>query len=257
MDFVASMFMPDLTEEDGLLFTDSFLLSPLISDQNHDVCNPVADRNGARNKKRSLCDTYGESEANKGDADPESKKMRHRNIERQRRLEVSSLFKSLRSLLPFQYIQGKRSTADHVSEAVNYIKDLQNKIKELTEKKNRLKTSIPGTVTAQPTTEECTSSLSSSLSTSSSRCSCVDDNHITFMVMPCLVGIEIIISCCLERNKSCLSRVLQVLVQEERLRVVSCLSTRMPQRFVHTIVSQVDHGIKINISELKDKIANM
>lgn len=133
-------------------------------------------------------------------------------------------------------LQGKRSTADHVSQAVNYINELQNKIKELTEKKNRLRTSISGTVTAHPTTEECTSSLSSSLST----CSCVDDNHITVMVMPCLVGIEIIISYCLERNKSsCLSRVLQILVQEERLSVVSCLSTRMPQRFVHTIVSQV------------------
>lgn len=105
MDFVTSMFTPDITDEDGLLFTDSFLLSPLISYENHDVCNPVADINGATNKKRSLCVTYGESEAKKGDADPESKKMRHRNIERQRRLEVSSLFKSLRSLLPLQYIQ--------------------------------------------------------------------------------------------------------------------------------------------------------
>ncbi|KAJ0258038.1 Transcription factor bHLH125 [Hirschfeldia incana] len=253
------MFTPDITDEDGLLFTDSFLLSPLISYQNHDVCNPVADKiYGASKKKRSLCDTHGESEASKGDADPESKKMRHRNIERQRRLEVSSLFKNLRSLLPLRYIQGKRSTADHVSQAVNYINDLQNKIKELTEKKNLLKTSIPSTVTAHPTTEESSSCLSSSLSTSSSRCTCVDDNHITVMVMPSLEGIEIIISCCLERNKSsCLSRVLQILIQEERLTVVSCLSTRTHQRFVHTIVSQVDDGIKIKFSELKDRIQNM
>lgn len=105
MDFETSVFMPDLTDEDGLLFSDSFLLSPLISYQNHDVCNQITDQNGVSNRKRSLCDTYGASEANNGDDDQESKKMRHRAIERQRRLEVSSLFKSLRSLLPLQYIQ--------------------------------------------------------------------------------------------------------------------------------------------------------
>lgn len=106
MDFVPSMFMHDSTyDEDGLLFSDSFLLSPLISYQNHDVCNPITNKNGGSTKKRSICDTYGVSEANKNDDDRESKKMKHRDIERQRRQEVSSLFKSLRSLLPFQYIQ--------------------------------------------------------------------------------------------------------------------------------------------------------
>ncbi|KAJ0265537.1 Transcription factor bHLH125 [Hirschfeldia incana] len=183
--------------------------------------------------------------------------MRHRDIERQRRVEVSSLFKSLKSLLPLQYIQGKRSTADHVSQAINYIKDLQNKIKELNEKKTRLNKFIPGKITARPTTEECTSSVSSSLSISSLRCSCVDDKHITVMVMPCFLGMEIIISCCLERNKFCLSSVLQILAQEGKLSVVSCVSTRLQQRFIHTIVSQVGNGIKVNISELKDKIVNM
>lgn len=136
-------------------------------------------------------------------------------------------------------LQGKRSSADHVSQAVNYIKDLQNKIKKLNKKKNRLNKSIPGTVTAHPTTEECTSSVSSSLSTSSRRCSCADDKHITVIVMPCFHGMEIIISCCLERNQFRLSSVLQILAQEERLSVVSCLSTRLQQRFIHTIVSQV------------------
>lgn len=99
MDFLPSMFMPDSTYEDVLLFSDSFLLSPFISYENHDVCNPITNKNVGSNKKRSLC------EANKKEDDRESKKMRHRDIERQRRREVSSLFKSLRSLLPFQYIQ--------------------------------------------------------------------------------------------------------------------------------------------------------
>lgn len=133
-------------------------------------------------------------------------------------------------------IQGKRSTSDHISQAVKYIKDIQNKIKELNEKKNRIKK-------LSASTEGCTSSLSSSssLSTStlSSSCSCVGDKHVTVVVMPCLVGVEIIISCCLGRNKSCLSSVLQILAQEQRLSVVSCLSKRLNQRFIHTIVSQV------------------
>ncbi|ESQ29087.1 hypothetical protein EUTSA_v10023637mg [Eutrema salsugineum] len=253
MDFVPSMFMPDSTDEDGLLFSDSFVLSPIMSYQNYDDCNPITDKNGGSNKKRSLC------EDNKGNDDREVKKMKHRDTERQRRIEVSSLFKSLRSLLPFQYIQGKRATADHVCQAVNYIKDLEKRIKELNEKRNRIQKSVRGTVTIHPYTEECTSSSlsTSSLSTSSSRCSCIDDKHMTVVIIPCLVGVEIIISCCLGRKKSCLSSVLQILTQEVRLSVVSCLSTRVQQRFMHTIVSQVDDGIKINISELKDKILNM
>lgn len=144
-------------------------------------------------------------------------------------------------------LQGKRSSADHVFQAVNYIKDLENKIKELNEKKNRLNKSILGTVTAHPTTEECTSSVSSSLSTSSRRCSCADDKHITVIIMPCFHGMEIIISCCLERNQFRLSSVLQILAQEERLSVVSCLSTRLQQRFIHTIVSQVKLLLKLII----------
>ncbi|CAA7058995.1 unnamed protein product [Microthlaspi erraticum] len=254
MDSVPSIFMPYSTEEDGLLFSDCVLLSPLMPYQSHDVCNPIANKNGGSSKKRSLCDTYGTSEANKKDDDDRvSKKMRHREIERQRRQEVAALFKSLRDLLPFQYIQGKRSTSDHIVQAINYIKNLQNNIKKLSEKKNRIKKSLPGT---NIFTEECTSSLTSS-STLSSSCSCVGDKHITVVVMPCLVGVEIIISCCLGRNKSCLSSVLQMLAQEQRLSIVSCLSTRLPQRFHHTIVSQVDDGMKINISELKEKLVNM
>lgn len=117
---------------------------------------------------------------------------------------------------------------------MNYIKDLQTKIKELNEKRNQIKKSIRGTTTI----EECTSSLSTT-STLSSSCSCVGDKHITVVVTPCLVGVEIIMSCCLGRNKSGLSSVLQMLAQEQRLSVVSCLSIRRQQRFMHTIVSQV------------------
>ncbi|CAN8240696.1 unnamed protein product [Cochlearia groenlandica] len=255
MNYVPSMFMIDSTEENGLLLSDSFVVSPFISYQNNDVCNDIIkEKNvGSNNKKRSICDIYD----NKKDNDQESKKMRHRDIERQRRQEVSSLFKCLRTLLPFQYIQGRRSTSDHILESVNYIKDLKTKIKELIEKKNQI------------TKEECTSSttlsssLTSSLSTSrctssSSSSSCVGDKHnIKVMVMPCFVGVEIILSCCVGRNKSCLSSALQILSQDQRLSVVSCISTRIQHRFMHTIVSKVEDEININISEIEDKIMNI
>lgn len=133
--------------------------------------------------------------------------------------------------------QGKRSSSDHVIEAVNYIKDLQKKIKKISEKKDRIKRNI----THLSSTRECSiRSLASSPSPSllSSNCSCVGGKHIDVKVRTCLIGIEIVASCC-SRSEYCLSIVLQVLDQEQCFDVVSCISTKLHQRFIHTIVSEV------------------
>ncbi|KAF2545421.1 hypothetical protein F2Q70_00019820 [Brassica cretica] len=74
--------------------------------------------------------------------------------------------------------------------------------------------------------------------------------------MTCLVGIEVVASCCF-RHESCLSSVLQLLVHEQCFNVVSCISTRLHLRFIHTIVCEVEKGIEINFSELQEKIIKM
>ncbi|XP_010546079.1 PREDICTED: transcription factor bHLH125 [Tarenaya hassleriana] len=257
LDLISSFFTPDLIEQDGFGFEfpdPTSVPSKLISFRNSDISDRNTDSKDDRKRKG---DEISGREV-EGSDERLKKRMRHRDVERQRRQEVSSLFKNLRSLLPLQYVKGKRSSSDLVSEAVDYIKDLQKRIKEFDEKKDQIKKISDGEnrasgSAAPSSTEACSSSPSSS----SSSCSCGGEGKdIEVVIMPCLGGgVEIVISCCF-RHEFCLSSVLQVLVEEEGFNVFRCTSATLQssRRLLHNIFAQVDGGRNINFAELQDKI---
>ncbi|CAF1925169.1 unnamed protein product [Brassica oleracea var. botrytis] len=251
----SSSFTNDFAYENELDFSSLLTPSTFISFQDPNPSNPIIHNteNGGRQRIRETTVT---DETPREDVEPKNKRAKHREIERQRRQEVTSLFKHLRYILPAQYVKGKRSSSDHVNEAVNYIKDLEKKIKEVSKKRDRIKRSITHPPSAGYCPIRSLAASCSSPSSLSSYCSCVGDTHIDFKVMTCLVGIEVVASCCF-RHESCLSSVLQLLVHEQCFNVVSCISTRLHLRFIHTIVCEVEKGIEINFSELQEKIIKM
>ncbi|KAG2299052.1 hypothetical protein Bca4012_010616 [Brassica carinata] len=145
--------------------------------------------------------------------------MMHREIERQRRQELASLYGSLRSLLPHHLIKGKRSTSDQVNEAANYITYLHRKIKELSSKRDELML------------------LSRGSFSDDSKDEMKMMNHV--VVRHCLAGLEIVSSsrCCGGQPR--LSSVLQVL-SENGLCLLNSISSIVDDRVIYTIQSEVN-----------------
>ncbi|KAI9073037.1 hypothetical protein K1719_045016 [Acacia pycnantha] len=73
------------------------------------------------------------------DNNDDEKNIIRRETERKRRQQMTTLCESLRSLLPFELIKGKRSASDHIGEAASYIKDLEEKNQELQLMRDKLK----------------------------------------------------------------------------------------------------------------------
>ncbi|CAI8604581.1 unnamed protein product [Vicia faba] len=158
------------------------------------------------------------------------KKMIHKEVEKQRRQEMATLHDSLRSLLPLEFIKGKRSISDQMNTGVNYINHLKKNIKELTEKRDELKKLYN------------LSSLKSHASCSFS----IHKNNTT-------VGIEIT-----TREEGVpLSKLLEQL-QKEGLDVVSCFSTQVNGRLLHSMQCEViDSKSVVDLSELRRKFSKM
>ncbi|XP_057763003.1 transcription factor bHLH36-like [Arachis stenosperma] len=176
------------------------------------------------------------------DNNEENKKWMHRETERQRRQEMGKLCATLRSLLPLEYIKGKRSTSDHMYEAVNYINQLQNKVKKLQAKRDELKKHF------------------SDLNNNAIHDDDDEDESILhlppYAVVHPLQGVGVEIICCYSFKKCLcpLSRLLHILIGEG-LNIINTISTKKNGRFIHTIQSE-DPNISssADYSELQRKL---
>ncbi|KAF3448455.1 hypothetical protein FNV43_RR09168 [Rhamnella rubrinervis] len=170
------------------------------------------------------------------------KKVEHKHIERQRRQEMTNLHASLRSLLPLEYIKGKRSISDHVQEATNYIKDLQKGIQELSNKRDKLKNLLMNT---SGSSNVCVAPLQNPHSRASD----------SIIVRSSSVGMEVMINTAFTEGLP-LSRVVNVLIGEG-LSIISCISVEVNERLLHTLESQVSGGRSIDPSELEQKLKKL
>ncbi|KAL6174599.1 hypothetical protein ACLB2K_051245 [Fragaria x ananassa] len=189
--------------------------------------------------KRKASITFGEIDDDQK-PDQESKKVKkimHRDIERQRRQEMTTLYASLRSHLPLEYLKGKRSISDHVHQAANYIKHLQKNLEELREKKDELKNqcNISGSSTAVVENLQTPSIMGDSV----------------ILVRPACTGVEIVVSTPLKQGLP-LSRVIGILVTG--LGIVSCNSAKRNQRLIYTLETEVIDGESIDIPELQNRL---
>ncbi|XP_059442021.1 transcription factor bHLH118 [Corylus avellana] len=186
----------------------------------------------SRHRKSSICNDEADDQ-NPTDNKKKKKKIIHRDVERQRRHEMAIHHANLQSLLPVEYIKGKRSMSDHVHGAVNYIKHVQNKIQELNNKRDELKRLLK---------------LSPINSTENSMAAGWD----SLEVRHSSAGVEVVINA---RQGLPLSRVLEVLMEEELI-IVGFISTKVNERLLHTIEAELSDGQSIDLCELQKKFKN-
>ncbi|KAK4431569.1 Transcription factor [Sesamum alatum] len=127
-------------EDVPLFLEQDKILEDLLADSAAlDLVNEhTAHDQGVKKRPRKASSAVGIQE-NKDESSNQTKKSMHRDIERQRRQEMSGLYASVRSLLPQEYTKGRRSAADYVGQAVYYIKHMQTKMEEMKTRRDKLK----------------------------------------------------------------------------------------------------------------------
>ncbi|MED6171310.1 hypothetical protein PIB30_039663 [Stylosanthes scabra] len=190
------------------------------------------------------------------DDDHKKKKIVHREIERLRRKEMATLYSSLRSLLPLQFIKGKRSISDHMNEAVNYIKYMQNNIKQLGAKRDELKKKLSNYSNMEINYyhhDNNNNNNNKPTTSSTNRFFTLHESNNG------VLGIEITGGGAAggEDEGVTLSDILAMLVEEEGLEVLSYLSSRVNGRLVHSVQCEVNNSNSVDLSELRRKLGNL
>ncbi|KAL0304185.1 UNVERIFIED_CONTAM: Transcription factor [Sesamum radiatum] len=230
-----------LVFEDVPLFLDQDkILEDLLADSAVLEGNENTANQGVKKRQRKASSATGIQE-NKDESSSETKKLMHRDVERQRRQEMSGLYASIRSLLPLGYVKGKRAISDHLDQAVNYIKHMQKKLDEMKMKRDKLK-NLSNSSGPNVDAEDRGPST-----TTSSNC---------LKVNLCWDGVEILISSSLNEGDFPLSKVLADLLRRG-LDVISCISTRVDGQFLHKIQIQVNDPTSIDLSKLHERLAHV
>ncbi|CAI9771868.1 unnamed protein product [Fraxinus pennsylvanica] len=223
-----------------IVFQQDKILEDLLLDHVLMNCGNVENKDTKKRKRKS---SAGVQEKNIDDNSNESnlRRIMHRDLERQRRQEMANLYASLRSLLPLEHIKGKRSISDHMHEAVNYIQQMQNKIKELQIRREQLKKySNSGTL------------IGFEKGSSSNN----DLPNCEVIVNRSQDGVEILISCSSKDEGFPLSKVFTELL-ERGLNVVSCVSAKASERTHYRILSSEVNDSSIDLSLLQRRLANV
>ncbi|XP_022159635.1 transcription factor bHLH120-like [Momordica charantia] len=170
------------------------------------------------------------------------KKIIHRDVERQRRQEMSTLYANLRSLLPLEYLKGKRSICDHMQETVKYIQHTQANIQKLSNKRDELKrlSGHDDAASDTATIETLNSSKRDSVSVA------VNQKQ---------GGVQVVLHTPTHHGLP-LSTILQALIAQ-KFDILSCISTKVNDSFLHTIDSQAAALTNVDVSELQHKLTNL
>ncbi|CAA0809505.1 Transcription factor bHLH36 [Striga hermonthica] len=183
---------------------------------------------------KSMWDIDGDNK----DTNHEARRSIHRNLERQRRQEMAGLYASLRSLLPLDFIKGKRSVSDQLHQAAIYIRVMQNKIEEMKTRRDKLK-SLSGNGRVEGRNKS--------------------DVNNKVKVILCRFGLEILIMSTGQSSIMPLSKVCAYLLQKPELTVVNCVSTRAGDEcsFLHKIQAEVDDPTSVDLTELQTRLADL